>query len=61
MAGSVPIWKNYGFPKVSLYLERFVPKHATAHIQQRYGQVEKNDILHINNFAFDKFGRILAR
>ena len=33
---SVPIWKIYGFPKVSLYLERFVLKHATAHIQQRW-------------------------
>ena len=35
MAWSVLIWKIYGFPKVSLYLERFVPKHATAHIQTR--------------------------
>ena len=36
MAWSVPIWKNYGFPKDSLYLERFVLKHATAHIHKRY-------------------------
>jgi hypothetical protein len=39
MAWSLPIWKIFGFPKVSLYLERFVLKHATAHIHQRYGQV----------------------
>ena len=32
MAGSVSIWKIFGFPKVSLYLERFVLKHATAHM-----------------------------
>ena len=38
MAWSVPIWKTYGFPKVSLYLERFVLKHATAHIHKRYNQ-----------------------
>lgn len=36
MAWSVPIWKIYGFPKVSLYLERFVLKPATSHIQTRY-------------------------
>jgi hypothetical protein len=36
MAWSLPIWKIFGFPKVSLYLERFVLKHATAHIQERY-------------------------
>ena len=41
MAWSVPIWKIYGFPKVSLYLERFVLKHATAHIQTRCTQFEK--------------------
>ena len=35
MAGYVPIWKIYGFPKVSLYLEKFVLKHATAHIHKR--------------------------
>jgi hypothetical protein len=35
MAWSVRIWKIYGFPKVSLYLERFVLKHDTAHIQIR--------------------------
>jgi hypothetical protein len=35
MAWSLPIWKIFGFPKVSLYLERFVLKHATAHIQER--------------------------
>jgi hypothetical protein len=42
MAGSVPIWKIYEFPKVSLYLERFVPKHATAHIQTRCATIEKS-------------------
>ncbi len=36
MAWSVLIWKIYGFPKVSLNLERFVLKHATAHIHKRY-------------------------
>ena len=36
MAGSVSIWKIYGFPEVSLYLERFVLKHATAHIHKRW-------------------------
>jgi len=35
MAWSVLIWKNYGFPKARFYLERFVLKHATAHIHQR--------------------------
>ena len=39
MAGSVPIWKIYCFPKDSLYLERFVLKHTTAHTQKRYQQV----------------------
>lgn len=39
MAWSVPIWEIYGFPKVSLYLERFVLKHATAHIQTSCGQL----------------------
>jgi hypothetical protein len=43
MAGSVPIWKIYCFPKDSLYLERFVLKHATAHIHQRYAQGEKTN------------------
>ena len=35
MAWSMPIWKIYEFPKVSLYLERFVLKHDTAHIHTR--------------------------
>ena len=41
MAWSVFIWKIYEFPEVSLYLERFVLKHATAHIHQRYFTVPK--------------------
>jgi len=41
MAGSVPIWKIYGYPKAGFYLERFVLKHATAHIQQRCHQAKK--------------------
>ena len=41
MAWSLPIWKIFGFPKVSLYLERFVLKHATAHIQQRCHTLEE--------------------
>ena len=60
MAWSVPIWKIYGFPKVSLNLERFVPKHATAHIHQRYLQwlqTEKSDLFEKNilkrNFKID--------
>jgi pyrroloquinoline quinone (PQQ) biosynthesis protein C len=42
MALSVPIWKIYGFPKVSLYLENFVLKHATSHIHKRCTQAKKN-------------------
>ena len=41
MAWSLPIWKIFGFPKVSLYLERFVLKHATAHIQERCMPLKK--------------------
>lgn len=37
MARSVPIWKILRFAKVSLYLERFVPRHATAHIHNVIG------------------------
>ncbi len=33
MAWSIHIWKTYGFSKANFYLERFVPKRATAHIQ----------------------------
>lgn len=40
MARSVPIWKILRFAKVSLYLERFVPRHATAHIHN----VSRNSI-----------------
>jgi len=46
----VPIWKICGFPKVSLYLERFLLKYATAHIQKRWQQLEKrqaNPMQHI--------------
>jgi hypothetical protein len=43
MAGSLSIWKIFGFPKVSLYLERFVLKHATAHIHKRCTPFKKND------------------
>ena len=43
MAWSLPIWKIFGFPKVSLYLERFVLKHATAHIQTRCPQFEESE------------------
>ena len=46
MARSVPIWKILRFAKVSLYLERFVPRHATAHIHNVVGNTyrthEKN-------------------
>ena len=38
MAWSVLTWEIYGFPKVGLYLENFVLKHATAHIQTRWWQ-----------------------
>jgi hypothetical protein len=43
MAWSVPIWKIFGFPKVGLYLERFVLKHATAHIQTRCKQCQNEN------------------
>lgn len=39
MARSVPIWKILRFAKVSLYLERFVPRHATAHIHNVTGNI----------------------
>lgn len=42
MARSVPIWKILRFAKVSLYLERFVPRHATAHIHN----VTRNRLAH---------------
>jgi hypothetical protein len=42
MAWSVPIWKIYGFPKVSLYLDRFALKHATAHILTVASNVKKH-------------------
>ena len=45
MAWSVPICKIYEFPKVSLYLERFVPKRATAHIHQRCAAAKKTIII----------------
>ena len=38
MAGSVSIWKIYGFPKASFYQERSVPRHATAYIHKRCKQ-----------------------
>ncbi|AFU69157.1 hypothetical protein P700755_002380 [Psychroflexus torquis ATCC 700755] len=41
MAWSVLIWKICGFPKDSLYLERFVLKHATANIHNRQVQAKK--------------------
>jgi|AntRauTorckE5430_2_1112549.scaffolds.fasta_scaffold40981_2 hypothetical protein len=41
MAFSVPIWKIYGFPKVSLYLERFVLKHAKALIHRHFTQFDQ--------------------
>jgi hypothetical protein len=42
MAWSVTTWKIYGFPKVSLYLDKFVLKHATAHIHKRYMAFKTN-------------------
>lgn len=50
MAWSVPIWKIYGFPKVSLYLEWFVLEHATAHIHKRCAtawETEQKKILYL--------------
>jgi hypothetical protein len=52
MAGSVSIWKIFGFPKVSLYLERFVLKHATAHIQTRWASLEKEPAAQIAHLVF---------
>ena len=43
MARSVPIWKILRFAKVSLYLERFVPRHATAHIHNVVRQLKRQD------------------
>jgi len=39
--GQSSLGKSCGFPKVSLYLERFMLKHATAHIHKRCGAFEK--------------------
>ncbi len=36
--GLSSLGKSCGFPKASFSLERFVPRHATAHIQNRYRQ-----------------------
>ncbi len=55
MAWSVLICKICGFTKVSLYLERFVLKHATAHIQTRYLQAENENPkqhTYTNDFAY---------
>ncbi len=35
MACPRPLGKSYGFSKASFYLERFVPRHATAHMHKR--------------------------
>lgn len=45
MARSVPIWKILRFAKVSLYLERFVPRHATAHIHNVVRNLTKTKLL----------------
>lgn len=50
MARSVPIWKILRFAKVSLYLERFVPRHATAHMC-----AESNDWLKIVTQLFTRW------
>ena len=42
MAWLVPIWKIYGFHKVSLNLERFVLNHATADIHKPCVQYKTN-------------------
>lgn len=42
MAWSVPIWKIFGFPKVSLYLESWTIKHATAYFYRRWHTTELN-------------------
>ena len=55
MARSVPIWKILRFAKVSLYLERFVPRHATAHIHNVIWHLnEQNDKNDISDFWSDK-------
>ena len=43
MAWSVSIWKIFGFRKVSLYLKRLVPKHATAHIRETLAPIITDD------------------
>jgi len=40
--GLPSLGKSAGFSKVSFYLERLVPTHATAHIHKRCAQA-KND------------------
>jgi hypothetical protein len=58
MAWSVSIWKIFGFPKVSLYLERFVLKHATAHIHKRYLQAKKKPTAQSSTFYFFRASKI---
>lgn len=55
MARSVPIWKILRFAKVSLYLERFVPRHATAHIHNVATHLKKRnaEIQNLNNNNFN--------
>ena len=45
MAGQSSLGKSCGFPKAGFNLERFVPRHATAHIQTRCKQFGKNKLL----------------
>lgn len=55
MAWFEHIWKIYGIPKISLYLERFELKHATAHIHQRCASAKKQSD-EKNNFLYNNSG-----
>lgn len=55
MARSVPIWKILRFAKVSLYLERFVPRHATAHIHNVSTNIRNEKNLYSINSNFSVF------
>lgn len=53
MAWSVLTWKILRISQSNYYLERFVPRLATAHIQNRCKQFKIN-INHKNNENYEK-------
>ena len=42
--GQSTLGKSCGFSKASSYLERSVPRHATAHIHKRWQQLKNTNI-----------------